>query len=271
MGVSFKYRPADGQHFLIDQRYISKILDLAELNYDDEALEIGAGYGALTIPLSRMVSRVVAIEKDKRLAQFLKERFSNVAERISIIDADVMDVDFVKVFEDFSKPPILLGNLPYYLATHLIQRLLHLGNYVNRMIFMVQREVAERMTARPSTKPYGYLSLVVEYFARAECLLDVPPCVFRPKPDVESSVIILEPRRTSPVDVTEAGEKALFRLIKSAFSHRRKTLINALKLDRSLNFADIEGACQLCGFEKNIRAEKLTLDDFSNLSKALFN
>jgi 16S rRNA (adenine1518-N6/adenine1519-N6)-dimethyltransferase len=263
----FKTHPGRGQHFLQDRSYALRILDLADLEPVDEVIEIGAGFGALTIPLSKKVSRIVAIEWDNRLVKYLKGRLSNDIDQVMIIQADVMDIDFKPICKGFSRPPVVLGNLPYYLATALIQRLLLMDCHFSRMIFMLQKEVAERIIAGPGTKAYGYLSIMVEYFAEAECLFKIPPSVFKPQPHVQSSVIRLKPRSEPPVKVIE--EANFFQLIKSGFKHRRKTFINALKLDPKLVSENIEEICNDLGFERKVRAEALTLRDFARLSNAL--
>jgi 16S rRNA (adenine1518-N6/adenine1519-N6)-dimethyltransferase len=264
---SFKTQPGRGQHFLIDDYYIQKILELSEVGPEDEVIEIGPGFGALTIPLTKKVSRIIAIESDGRLIKFLNDRFARDVDRIKIIQADVMHMDFVLLCKDLNRPPVVLGNLPYYLATALIQRLLPLGKHLKRMVFMLQKEVAERIVAGPSTKSYGYLSLIVQYFTEANCLLDIPPTVFKPRPKVQSTVIRLNFRSEPPVRVVD--ERAFFRIISSGFMHRRKTLINALKLDPMLVDLNIERVCQRVGFERNVRAEALTLEDFALLSNTL--
>ncbi|MGA1865414.1 MAG: 16S rRNA (adenine(1518)-N(6)/adenine(1519)-N(6))-dimethyltransferase RsmA [bacterium] len=263
----FKTHPDRGQHFLQDSSYALRILDLARLEPMDEVIEIGAGFGALTIPLAKKVSRVVAIEWDNRLVKYLKDRLSNDIDHVMIIQADVMNMDFKPIYEKFSRLPVIIGNLPYYLATALIQRLLFLDCQFGRMVFMLQKEVAERIVAKPGTKAYGYLSLLVEYFAEAECLFEIPPWVFKPQPKVQSSVIRLIPRSEPTVKVIK--EMNFFQLIKSGFKHRRKTLINALKLDPKLASEDIEEICNSMGFERKVRAEALTLEDFARLSNAL--
>jgi 16S rRNA (adenine1518-N6/adenine1519-N6)-dimethyltransferase len=263
----FKSHPDRGQHFLQDSSYVLRILDLAQLDPTDEVIEIGAGFGALTIPLAKKVSRIVAIEWDNRLVQYLKNHLSNDSANVMIIHADVMNMDFNQICAGFDRPPVVIGNLPYYLATALIQRLLLLDCRFSRMIFMLQKEVAERIVAKPGTKAYGYLSLMVEYFAGAECFFKIPPSVFKPQPQVQSSVVRIIPRSGPPVKVIK--ETNFFQLIKSGFKHRRKTLINALKLDPKLAPGNIEEICNDLGFERKVRAEALTLEDFARLSNAL--
>ncbi|MGA1841705.1 MAG: 16S rRNA (adenine(1518)-N(6)/adenine(1519)-N(6))-dimethyltransferase RsmA [bacterium] len=263
----FKTRPDRGQHFLQDSSYVHRILNLALLEPMDEVIEIGSGLGALTIPLTKKVSRVVAIEWDNRLVKYLKDRLSNDIDHVMIIKADVMSIDFKQICKGFSGPPVVIGNLPYYLATALIQRLLLLDCQFSRMVFMLQKEVAERIVAKPGTKAYGYLSLMVEYFAEAESLFEIPPSVFKPQPKVQSSVVRLILRSEPPVKVIK--ETNFFQLIKSGFKHRRKTLINALKLDPQLSSEEIEETCKNTGFERKVRAEALTLEDFARLSNAL--
>lgn len=268
-GRRFTIRPPRGQHFLMDPSYSHRILECAGLKPEDEVIEIGAGFGALTIPLSTMVSRVIAIELDERLVRSLQDRIAGISDRITILHADVMRVDLTGLCSNLSGPPVVLGNLPYYLATALIQRLLSLGTRLNRMVFMVQKEVAERIIARPIKKAYGYLSLIVEYHAEAEYLFDIPPNVFNPRPRVESSVILLRPRPKPPVEVKD--ERLLFRIIQSGFRHRRKTLINALKLDRRFDPLNMEEIVQGIGYERRVRAEVLRLEDFARLSNILFD
>jgi len=268
-GRGFPIRPRRGQHFLVDSSYSRRILECAGLNPEDEVIEIGAGSGALTIPLSAMVSRVIAIELDDRLVRSLRDRIAGISGRVTIVQADVMRVDLTGLCSDLSGPPVVLGNLPYYLATALIQRLLSLGTRLKRMVFMVQKEVAQRIVARPPGKDYGYLSLTVEYHAEAEYLFDVPRSVFKPRPRVESGVILLRPRPKPPVAVKD--ERLLFRIIQSGFRHRRKTLINALMLDRQFDSLDMEEIVQGIGFERRVRAEVLHLEDFARLSNAMFD
>ncbi len=263
----FKPYPGKGQNFLIDQNYVLKILSAVNPDPEDRILEIGPGFGILTIPLSKKVSRLIAIEWDNRLVEYLKIYLSDVSERVSILQGDIMKADIPEILGRFNAPPIILGNLPYYLATPLIQRLIFLGPaYIKKMIFMIQKEVAERIIARPFTKSYGYLSLVVKYFANAKILLDVPPYAFKPRPKVQSSIILLEPLNRHPVNVV--NEKIFFRIIKSAFMHRRKTLINSIKLDPFFKSTDIEKVCQDLGIKRDARPEALALEEFAQISNA---
>ncbi|MGA1795702.1 MAG: 16S rRNA (adenine(1518)-N(6)/adenine(1519)-N(6))-dimethyltransferase RsmA [bacterium] len=268
-GRRFTTRQPRGQHFLVDASCSRRILECAGLSPEEEVIEIGAGFGALTIPLSTLVSRVIAIELDEGLVRSLHDRIAGISERVTILHADVMRVDFTGLCSDLSRPPVVLGNLPYYLATALIQRLLSLGTRVDRMVFMVQKEVAERIVAGPPGKAYGYLSLIVEYRAEADYLFDIPPSVFKPRPRVESSVIRLRPRSSPPVEVKD--EQLLFRIIQSGFRHRRKTLVNALRLDPQFDSLDIEEIVQGIGCERRVRAEVLRLEDFACLSNVLFD
>lgn len=261
----FKPYPDRGQNFLADQNYIKKIVDLINPAPHESIIEIGSGFGVLTMPLSKKAASIIAIEWDKRLAEYLREHLAHHHDNVKIIQGDIMELDLQKILYPYPPPFVVAGNLPYYIATPLIQKLLKEGGErIKRMIFMVQKEVANRIIAEPSTKAYGYLSLFIEYFSFAQILLNVPPSAFQPSPKVESTVISLEPRPFHPVAVKD--ERLLFRVIKSAFLHRRKTLINALRLDPFFKPEVIEKIFTDTGIRPDSRAENITLFDFASIS-----
>lgn len=251
-----------GQHFLADSRVLERILALAELGSEDAVLEVGAGMGILTEHLARRAGCVVAVEVDPALLPALQERVSGFP-NVRIVQGDILALDLRALF-----PPgfvrKVVSNLPYQIASPLTVRLLQEVPDLERLVLMVQREVAERMAACPGTKEYGLLSLLVQYRARVEIALRIPPRAFLPPPKVHSAVVVLRPHPPpGPVD-----EALLFRVIRAAFAHRRKQLRNAL---RSLELPPevLAAAAQDARVALHRRGETLSLQEFLALAGAL--
>jgi 16S rRNA (adenine1518-N6/adenine1519-N6)-dimethyltransferase len=258
-----------GQHFLVDEDIPAKIISSADFQSSDVVLEIGPGRGALTLSLSRTVSRIVAVEKDVRLEDFLRKRLSSSAiSNVTLICRDILTFDLDAIPLAPSGKIQVIGNLPYNISSPVLKKLIRHRDRLSRAVLMFQREVAERLTAPPCTKGYGALTLLIRYHARPTCLFEVPRSAFYPVPKVDSMVVELDFDRPYPSQ--GVGEDNFGRAVKGAFAHRRKTLLNSLKgylpaweprflLKRITD----------CGIDPARRAETLTMDEFLLLASSL--
>lgn len=258
----FTFKKRFGQNFLIDERVLNKIMDGADITKEDSVLEIGPGIGTMTQALCERAGEVTAVEIDRDLIPILNETLS-VFDNVRIINEDVLKLDLNSISD---KPLKVVANLPYYITTPIVMELFESGASLESVTVMVQKEVADRMQAVPGGKDYGALSLAVQYYAEAEVIANVPPNCFIPRPGVGSAVINLKCHKEKPV--CPQNEEHMFRLIKAAFAQRRKTLLNALKNDSSLNLSKekIQEVFSELGIDERIRGEKLSLADFAALS-----
>lgn len=258
----FTFKKRFGQNFLIDERVLNKIMDGADITKEDSVLEIGPGIGTMTQALCERAGEVTAVEIDRDLIPILNETLS-VFDNVRIINEDVLKLDLNSISD---KPLKVVANLPYYITTPIVMELFESGARLESVTVMVQKEVADRMQAVPGGKDYGALSLAVQYYAEAEVIANVPPNCFIPRPGVGSAVINLKCHKEKPV--CPQNEEHMFRLIKAAFAQRRKTLLNALKNDSSLNLSKekIQEVFSELGIDERIRGEKLSLADFAALS-----
>jgi len=259
-----------GQHFLTDNHVLQKIINAAAPEAADCVLEIGPGLGALTQGLVARAGKVLAVELDKGLADLLAVNFHEhlQAQTLEIIQGDVLKLDIPALLAPYSGKTIkVVANLPYYITTPVIMRLLEMPVFFSSITVMVQKEVAQRMSARPGTKDYGALSLAVGYYATSEIVANVPTNCFVPRPEVDSAVIILRALEKPPV----AGDKAfLFRVIHAAFGQRRKTLVNALfAAGIGENKEYLAGVLASIGLRTDIRGEALDLLQFAKLAEEL--
>ncbi len=258
-----------GQNFLVDRNIVGRILENAALDGESWVLEIGPGLGALTGPLAERAAQVVAVEIDRELAAVLREVLAHP--RIAIVEGDALEMDWRELLEDMGwrgQPLSLVANLPYYITSPLIMKALESGLPFTSIVVMVQKEVAERMLAAPGSKDYGVLSLAVQYYAEGSLVMKVPRTVFLPAPKVDSAVVRLLPR---PPKVS-APRKELFQVIRAAFQQRRKTLRNALKaltVEWGLGLEQLDGALARCGLEPGVRGERLSLEEYSQLTEEL--
>lgn len=248
-----------GQHFLNDQAMIQRIVAAIAPKPTEHLVEIGPGQGALTIPLLKHCRQLEVVELDRDLIAPLAATAQAVGE-LHIHAADVLAFDFAAIKTD-ARLLRVVGNLPYNISTPLIFHLLDYAPHISDMVFMLQKEVAERLAAKPSTDDYGRLSVMVQYHCQVDVLFDVPPHSFSPPPKVMSSIVRLIPHRTYPVVVKD---EALFaRIVKDAFGQRRKTLRNSLK-----NSVD-DMIWQRVKIKPDLRAENLSVRDFVELSNAV--
>lgn len=269
-----------GQNFLINDDVIEKIIDSADIQKEDLIIEIGPGLGVLTNRLLQKANNVIAIELDGRMVKVLENRFqSNIANQFSnkleIINEDVLKLNLSEIIEQKRKQENInkvkvVANLPYYISTPIIIKLLENQKNINEIIVMVQKEVAERLTAKTGKRTAGAITYIVEYYAEAEEIVNVPKESFVPSPKVESEVIKLKTRTEPIIDVKD--EELLFNLIQKAFSQRRKTLINALTNTNMIkNKNDGEHLLEEIGLRNDVRGEKLTLQQFGKLADNITN
>jgi len=244
-----------GQHFLHDRNIIDKILRAIDVNEDDNYLEIGPGQGALTFPLLQQCKKLTAIELDRDLIPLLNKGAIKFGE-LEVINADILKFEFDSLPEQSYR---VVGNLPYNISTPLMFHLLESVDKIRDMHFMVQKEVAQRIVAEVGSKNYGRLSIMMQYRCECQYLFDVAPGCFTPPPKVDSAIIRLLPLVEPGFDV---GDFALFSsIVQTAFSQRRKTLSNSLK---SIVSAEV---FELCGINKQLRAENLSGHEFSLLTR----
>jgi len=259
-----------GQNFLVDSNILEKIVDAAEITSEDVVLEIGPGIGTLTQYLCETAKEVIAVEIDKKLIPILSETLSEYS-NVTVINEDILKLDINKIVEEKlgNRPIKVVANLPYYITTPIIMGLFENKVNLKSITIMVQKEVAERMQAKPSTKDYGSLTLAVQFYAKAEIAMIVSPNCFIPKPNVSSAVINLTKHENPPVIVD--NEDFMFRVIRAAFNQRRKTLQNGLNNSGDINVSKekIIEAIEKLGVVHNIRGEALTLEQFARLSEYL--
>lgn len=265
----FNIKKNFGQNFLVDQHVIDKIISSSEITDDDIILEIGPGIGTLTQYLAKPAKKVIAVEIDNFLIPILKETLS-MFDNIEIINSDILKLDIWNIANTNKNNNIkVVANLPYYITTPIIMKLLEERFPIQSITVMIQKEVAYRMNASPNSKDYGALSLAVQYYSLPYIVANVPQNCFIPRPSVDSAVIKLDILSNPPVNVND--EKLMFKLIKIAFSQRRKTLLNCLYNvgDFKLDKKEISALLNKSGFDENIRGEKLLLSDFALLSNNL--
>jgi len=266
----FTFKKSLGQNFLIDGRVLDKIIAAADLDKSKGALEIGPGIGALTERLAQHAGTVVALEIDRRLIPILDEVLAPY-DNVRVIQADVLKTDLRRIWEEHFAGCLevsVVANLPYYITTPIVMKLLEERLPVRHIVVMVQKEVARRMAAGPGSKDYGSLSIAVQYHCTAELVTEVPPGAFVPPPGVDSTVIRLTRREAPAIRVT--SEKRFFRIVQAAFAQRRKTIVNNLSVlagkDRK---AEIAALLEKIGINPERRAETLSLEEFASLEGAL--
>lgn len=259
----FHFSKSLGQNFLIDQNILNKIVDAAELDHNSCALEIGPGIGTLTQEMAKRAKKVVAIELDDNLIPILNETLGNY-ENIKIIHNDALKVDFKRLIEEEGLENVkVVANLPYYVTTPIITKIFTEKAGIKSIVVMIQKEVADRISAKPNTKEYGSLSLLAQYYSDITKVCKVPPSCFIPNPKVESAVIKMDIRPEPRVKVMD--ENLFFRIIRDAFNMRRKTLWNALK-QIGLNEEKMQEAMNAAGIDPKRRGETLSIEEFAKLS-----
>ncbi|MEW9702444.1 16S rRNA (adenine(1518)-N(6)/adenine(1519)-N(6))-dimethyltransferase RsmA [Paenibacillus sp. SI8] len=260
-----------GQNFLIDQNILNKIVSAADLGPDKAALEIGPGIGALTQQLAKLAGRVLAVEIDQRLLPILGETLEPYP-HATVVHGDVLKLDLPELFRQHFEGVAgvsVVANLPYYITTPIIMKLLEEKLPLENIVVMIQKEVADRMAARPGTKDYGSLSIAVQFHCEPELVTIVPRTVFVPQPNVDSAVIRLRVRKAPPVDV--ADEDFFFEVVQASFVQRRKTIYNnlAARFFTKENKPELEALLIASGIEPQRRGETLSMEEYARLSAAL--
>jgi len=264
---NFRYKKKLGQNFLIDKNINEKIIEAASISKEDVVIEIGPGLGNLTQILCENAKKVISIEVDKEFKR-IHEDILNY-DNLEIIYDDFMKVDLNKILEPFNKDEIkVVANLPYYITTPIIMKLLEEKYPINKIVVMIQKEVAERFASSPGSKDYGAITLAINYYTETHYAFTVPPSVFVPRPKVSSAVVVFDVLDRPKFRVY--SEEVLFNVIKGAFAKRRKTFVNSL----SSTFPEFEKdiiikTLEHFNFNKSIRGEKLSLEDFVKISNYL--
>lgn len=261
-----------GQNFLINQEVLDNIIDKSEIIEDDMVIEIGPGLGTLTNELLKKAGKVICVELDSKMISILKERFRN-NEKLEIINDDILKVNLKKIIEENKesgkiKNVKIVANLPYYITTPIIMKLLEEKLDIECITVMMQKEVAERLIEVPGGKNTGAITYTVYYYCDSEKIMEVPNSSFIPEPDVTSEVIKMNLRKNPVVQLDDP--KVMFMIIKSAFMQRRKTLLNALT--NSKVFLSKQEGIEILNslkLDEDVRAEKLSIQDFADIAKII--
>ncbi len=269
----FSFKKSLGQNFLIDTNILNRIVDHAELTGRSGAIEIGPGIGALTEQLAKRAEKVVAFEIDQRLLPILEDTLSPYP-NVKIIHSDVLKAnvkDVMKKEFEGQEDVMVVANLPYYVTTPILMKLLEERLPIRGIVCMMQKEVGDRISAKPGTKEYGSLSIAVQYYTKAETVMIVPKTVFMPQPNVDLAVIRLTLHEEPPVKVRD--EAFFFLVTRSSFAQRRKTILNNLTSqlpDGKQKKEGILAALKQAGVEESRRGETLSIEEFARLSDALY-
>ncbi len=266
-----KAKKSLGQNFIIDTNILRNIVDAGDVDKDTTVIEIGPGIGALTEQIAKQAKEVFAFEIDDRLLPVLDDTLSPY-DNITIFHQDILQVDFKQFEEEHLSDAsriVVIANLPYYITTPIIMALLESDLLVQTMVLMMQKEVASRLEAKPSTKAYGSLSIALQYYTEVDVAFTVPRTVFMPQPNVESAIIRLDIR---PEPIVKVKDQALFmKLVRASFQQRRKTIWNNLR--KSLEFKEQEEGLREAfvhsGIDPSRRGESLTIQEFAQLADAI--
>lgn len=261
-----------GQNFLISEEVVNSIVDCSKITNEDILIEIGPGLGTLTAKLLEKANKVICVELDTRMIGILEKRFE-LYDNLEIINKDILKVDLNSLIAEQkeltgAKNVKVVANLPYYITTPIIMKLLENNLDIDSITVMIQKEVADRLIANPGEKDAGAITYSVYYYCESEKIMEVPNFSFIPEPEVTSEVIKLNLRKQPPVDVKD--KEKMLKIVKNAFTQRRKTLLNALTNTKVLQNKE-EGTKLFAklNLDINARAEELTLQDFANLSNEL--
>lgn len=263
----FTFSKSLGQNFLIDGNIVRKIVSSANITSEDYVLEIGPGMGTLTEELALHAKKVVSVELDRSLLPILDETIGKY-NNVEIVSGDILDIDVDELIRDKLNggPVKVVANLPYYVTTPIIGKLIESQANIDSIIVMVQKEVAERMAAGPGSKTYGSLSVFVNFYTNPEIVVKVPKTVFMPQPKIDSAVIKLNIKRELP----EVDKDQFFKVVKAAFSKRRKTIFNALSTyGFDLEREAFKEYLQEADIKLEERAENLSVEDFIKISAIL--
>ena len=268
----FTFKKSFGQNFLTDTNILQKIVDTAEIDDQVNVIEIGPGIGALTEFLAERAAEVMAFEIDHRLVPILADTLSDF-DNVTVVNEDILKVDLAQHIQNFKNPDLpikVVANLPYYITTPILMHLIESGIPFSEFVVMMQKEVADRISAQPNTKAYGSLSIAVQYYMTAKVAFIVPRTVFVPAPNVDSAILKMV-RRPEPAVAVE-DESFFFKISKASFTHRRKTLWNNLTgyFGKTEEVKDkLTKALDQAGLSPSVRGEALSLAEFASLADAL--
>ena len=264
----FNFSKSLGQNFLIDKNIIDQIVDESYITEDDLVIEIGPGVGVITAEAAKQAKKVVTIEIDKSLIPILEETLAQY-DNVTVVNKDILKTDLKELIEEHGTGGgvKIIGNLPYYITTPIIMKILEEDVSVDSITIMMQKEVADRINAKPGSKNYGGLSVAVQYYCTVEKIATAPKGAFVPSPKVDSAVLRLDVRKERPVKVLD--EKIFFQCIKSGFEQRRKTLGNSLTGTAGLAKDQIRQVLEDAGIEANRRIETLDLQELADLANSM--
>ena len=268
----FTFKKSFGQNFLTDTNILQKIVDTAEIDDQVNVIEIGPGIGALTEFLAERAAQVMAFEIDHRLVPILADTLRDF-DNVTVVNEDILKVDLAQHIQNFKNPDLpikVVANLPYYITTPILMHLIESGIPFSEFVVMMQKEVADRISAKPNTKAYGSLSIAVQYYMTAKVAFIVSRTVFVPAPNVDSAILKMV-RRPEPAVAVE-DEKFFFKVSKASFTHRRKTLWNNLTgyFGKTDEIKDkLTKALDQAGLSPSVRGEALGLEEFASLADAL--
>ena len=268
----FTFKKSFGQNFLTDTNILQKIVDTAEIDKKVNVIEIGPGIGALTEFLAESAAEVMAFEIDDRLVPILADTLRDF-DNVTVVNQDILKVDLAQYIAEFKNPDLpikVVANLPYYITTPILMHLIESGIPFSEFVVMMQREVADRISAQPNTKAYGSLSIAVQYYMTAKVAFIVPRTVFVPAPNVDSAILKMVRRDQPAVEVQD--EKFFFKVSKASFVHRRKTLWNNLTSYFGKSEATkgkLTAALERADLSPSVRGEALSLEEFARLADAL--
>ena len=268
----FTFKKSFGQNFLTDTNILQKIVDTAEIDDQVNVIEIGPGIGALTEFLAERAAEVMAFEIDHRLVPILADTLRDF-DNVTVVNEDILKVELAQHIQNFKNPDLpikVVANLPYYITTPILMHLIESGIPFSEFVVMMQKEVADRISAKPNTKAYGSLSIAVQYYMTAKVAFIVPRTVFVPAPNVDSAILKMV-RRPEPAVAVE-DEKFFFKVSKASFTHRRKTLWNNLTgyFGKTEEVKDkLTKALDQAGLSPSVRGEALGLEEFASLADAL--
>lgn len=269
----FRLTKSLGQNFLTDKNIIDNIIEASNIGENDLVIEIGPGIGVITKEAAAKAGSVIAVEIDKNLIPILQETLADET-NVKIINRDILKTDLTAVIEEEKKnfPQMesvrIIGNLPYYITTPIIMKLLEDGVPADSITVMMQKEVADRIKAAPGNKERGALSVAVQYYCQVVKVTDVPKEVFVPAPKVDSTVLRLDIRKEKPVELKD--DKLFFKAVKSGFAQRRKTLLNSLASGTGLGKDKIGQILEKAGIDPGRRAETLDIDEFAKIANGMF-
>ena len=259
----FSFKKSLGQNFLIDKNFVDKIVDAAGIE-GENVLEIGPGIGTISYEMAKTAKKVIVIEIDKSLIPILEQNLEEF-DNVKIINEDILKVDLAKlVEEEFDGESFkVVSNLPYYITTPIIEKLITTGLPCKDMTIMVQKEVGQRMVASEKDKEYSSLSVFIKFYTEAKTLVNLPKSVFMPQPKIDSTILNLNLR----IYDENVDQETLFKLVRAGFNKRRKTILNSMSdvVDKE----DLKAAFEKTGLKANLRAENLSIDDYINLANQI--